>query len=32
MSLRPVLAAMRDWRLAHAPGTEARIKPQAPED
>ncbi len=28
-SLRPVLAAMRDWGLAHIPGTEARIKPRS---
>ena len=29
MSLRPVLTAMRDWGLAHIPGTEARIKPRS---
>lgn len=27
-SLQPVLAAVRDWGLAHIPGTEARIKPR----
>jgi methylmalonyl-CoA mutase len=27
-SLRPVLTAMRDWGLAHVPGTEARIEPR----
>lgn len=30
-SLRPVLTAIRDWGLAHIPGTEARIRPRAPD-
>lgn len=30
MALLPVLAALKDWGLAHIPGTEARIRVTAP--
>lgn len=30
-ALTPVLEAIRDWGLAHIPGTRVRLKPRAPE-